>query len=274
MTNIHHHCKAHTLPAIITRDYGRIYLQTKNIPSTLPFLPNIFGITSFSSAITTTSQQKDLTTTAQKLLQPLLSPHTSFALKVTRTGNHHYTSQDIAIQIGAEIVATTQSPVDLTHPDIKLFIEIRHKQAYLFTQKIPGPGGLPLGTQGHTLMLIDTPHSLLAAWYIMRRGCSPIFILTQKKYQNNLISYINKWCPNTNPPIYLINQNKKFEELNHYAQHHHCDAIITDHHLTNEKDLKQIQHYKTKLHYPILHPLISMTETDIQQKITEVGMCH
>ena len=273
MTNIHQHLKAKDLPDIVTRDRGRLYLQTKNIPQALTLLPNIFGITSFNPAITTTSQKQDITKTAQKILQPLLTKKTSFALRVTRNGSHPYTSQDIAIHVGNAIVSTTQAPVNLTNPDIELYIEIRHKHAYLFTTKTRGPGGLPLGTQGNALIIIDTTHALLAAWYLMRRGCTPHFILTKKTLEKNLTHLLNRWYPITNPTIYKIPQKELLDNLNHYATKHHCDAIITGHILTNKQDIDTIQHYKTQLHYPILHPLIALTKPEITQKAKEVGIC-
>lgn len=273
MDNIHHHCTAKNLPTIVTRDHGRLYLQTNDIQKALTLLSPIFGITSFSPATTTTSTQKDITSIALQLIQPHLTTHTSFALRVSRTGSHQYTSQDIAIHVGNAIVTATQAPVDLTNPDIELFIEIRHNHAFLFTQKLPGPGGLPLGTQGHALMLIDTPFALLAAWYLMRRGCTPHFILTSKDYHPVLISFLTKWHPVKNISIHLTSHEDIYEDINHYAHTHHCDAIITGLTFTNEKELNLIQDYKTNLKYPVLHPLIAMTPTEIQTKATEVGLC-
>jgi thiamine biosynthesis protein ThiI len=33
----------------------------------------------------------------------------------------------------------------LTEPDIEIFIEVRNDKAFIFTEKIKGPGGLPMG---------------------------------------------------------------------------------------------------------------------------------
>ena len=273
MTNIHNHCKTHAITATVTRDKGRLYLQTNNIPQALIILSTVFGITSFNSATTTTASQEDITTTATQILNPLLTNKTSFALRVTRTGSHPYTSQDIAIQVGNTIVNTTHAPVDLTTPDKELYIEIRHKHAFLFTQKIPGPGGLPLGTQGHVLIIIDTPQSLLAAWHLMKRGCTPHFLLTTPQLQKNLTSFLTKWYPTSTPSIHLLQKDPLFDTITHYAKKHKCDAIITGHTLTNDSDIQTLHHYKTHLHLPVLHPLIAKSPQDLQQQIQEVGIC-
>ncbi|SNZ03805.1 thiamine biosynthesis protein ThiI [Natronoarchaeum philippinense] len=64
--------------------------------------------------------------------------------------------------------------VDLDDPDLEFFVEIRDGEAFVFLEKVPGPGGLPLGTQDPVVALIsggiDSP---VAAFEVMRRG-SPI----------------------------------------------------------------------------------------------------
>jgi thiamine biosynthesis protein ThiI len=62
--------------------------------------------------------------------------------------------------------------IDLDNPDVKVFVEIGRETTYLYTRKIPGPGGLPVSSSGKVLALlsggIDSP---VAAWLMMKRGC-------------------------------------------------------------------------------------------------------
>lgn len=62
--------------------------------------------------------------------------------------------------------------IDLGNPDVKVFVEIGRETTYLYTRKIPGPGGLPVSSSGKVLALlsggIDSP---VAAWLMMKRGC-------------------------------------------------------------------------------------------------------
>jgi len=64
--------------------------------------------------------------------------------------------------------------VDLDDPDLEFFVEIRDGQAFIFLEKVSGPGGLPVGTQQPLVALIsggiDSP---VAAFEVLRRG-SPI----------------------------------------------------------------------------------------------------
>ncbi len=62
--------------------------------------------------------------------------------------------------------------VDVHHPEIELNVEIREK-IYIYSQIIPGPGGMPVGTGGKAMLLlsggIDSP---VAGYMISKRGVS------------------------------------------------------------------------------------------------------
>lgn len=102
----------------------------------------------------------------------------SFMIRTTR-GYKEYplTSMDIDRIVGALIKESTNSKVDLTNPELTIFIEILLKDACFYTEKIQGPGGLPVGTGGRVVCLlsggIDSP---VAAHRMMKRGCSVIFV--------------------------------------------------------------------------------------------------
>jgi thiamine biosynthesis protein ThiI len=76
---------------------------------------------------------------------------------------------------GAAVVEATRAPVDLEAPDVEIGVEIQPGQALVFAESVPGPGGLPLGTQGRVVALlsngIDSP---VATWMMMKRGCGVI----------------------------------------------------------------------------------------------------
>ena len=90
-------------------------------------------------------------------------------------GKHDFTSQEMAAHCGGVVRSVVLAPVDLTNPDLTIFVEIRDNDAYIYHEKIKGPGGLPLGTQGKVVVLlssgIDSP---VAAYLMMKRGCEVI----------------------------------------------------------------------------------------------------
>ncbi|MBI1970919.1 tRNA 4-thiouridine(8) synthase ThiI [Candidatus Woesearchaeota archaeon] len=72
-----------------------------------------------------------------------------------------------------EIAKQCGVAIDFEYPDVTLTIEITSKAAYLYHERIEGPGGLPVGVSGKVLCLfsggIDSP---AAAWLMMKRGCT------------------------------------------------------------------------------------------------------
>jgi thiamine biosynthesis protein ThiI len=67
--------------------------------------------------------------------------------------------------------------VDLSRPELELEVDLRPHAAYVFATRLPGPGGLPVGTLGKGVCLlsggIDSP---VAAWMCMKRGCAVVFV--------------------------------------------------------------------------------------------------
>jgi thiamine biosynthesis protein ThiI len=82
------------------------------------------------------------------------------------------TSMEVNQRVGGAVVAATGRKVDLGEPETVLGIEIDAKRAFVFHERLEGPGGLPMGTAGKVIALIsggiDSP---VAAWRMMRRGC-------------------------------------------------------------------------------------------------------
>ena len=75
------------------------------------------------------------------------------------------------MELGGTILdAFPEMRVDVHKPDILLHVEIRDK-VYLYSEIIPGPGGMPVGTGGKAMLLlsggIDSP---VAGWMIAKRG--------------------------------------------------------------------------------------------------------
>jgi len=255
----------------VKREWGRIYLNTDEISKGLDVLKRIFGITSSSPVVKTSSEIDQISNYSIQFSQKYLSKNKTFALRVTRNGKHDYTSQDVAVKIGNNIVNATQANVNLTKPDFELFIEVRNKNAYLFTEKIRGVGGLPLGTQGKILAIIDKPHSLLAAWYLMHRGCKAIFLNTDLFNVEMLNTFMDDWYVKSD--IITIDQKEKFyETANNTAFEEGCDAIVTGHSIITKKDIIDITTFKKHAMLPVLHPLIAMNEDEINKKSKEIGI--
>ena len=273
VSNIKNAFSTENLSSKIIKEWGRIYVYTIQINKCIDVLQKIFGITSISPALQTLSDMDSMSKLAVDISKEELNEEKSFAIRATRTGEHEFTSQDVAIKIGDEIVKATKASVNLSNPDFELFIEIRNDKAFLFTKKISGTGGMPLGTQGKVLALIDAPESILAAWYLLRRGCKIIFVNTKESNKDVLKSFMENWFVKSD--IFTLDLGKNlFEELNKIAYERNCDAIATGHTILNNSQsvLYDIKQLKKHVNFPILHPLIAMNEEKIIKKCREIGL--
>lgn len=133
---------------------------------------HIFGIHSLSLAI---KAENDLQSIQEAALFALTNSEQvkTFKVSVRRTNKAFpISSQEMNHKVGAFLLKNTdQYKVDVHHPDLEIKIEIREKATYITSSVIQGPGGLPVGTSGKTLLLlsggIDSP---VAGYLMLKRG--------------------------------------------------------------------------------------------------------
>jgi thiamine biosynthesis protein ThiI len=273
VSNIKNALDGKNLPNKITKEWGRIYVHTTQMNKCIDVLKRIFGIYSISPAIQTSSDMDAISKLSIDIVKEKLNKEKSFAIRTTRTGTHDYTSQDVSIKIGNEIVKATKAKVDLTNPDFELSIEIRNDKAYLFTERIDCVGGMPLGTQGTILALINEPKSVLAAWYLMRRGCKAVFLSYDDSLKETLRSFSDNWLIKLDI-LSISSETAPYKEINSIAINKKIDAIVTGHTVfeDTQKTLSDIKKLKKHVSFPVLHPLVSMNQAEIINKCSEIGL--
>ncbi len=86
-------------------------------------------------------------------------------------------STDLTRRLGADVVEALKLKVDLRSPEVNLRVDVLSDRAIIYTKKVMGPGGLPVGVTGRVIHLlsggIDSP---VAAWSMMKRGCSVLYM--------------------------------------------------------------------------------------------------
>jgi len=153
-------------------DHGRIYVEVDDVPAASAGLRRVFGIVSFSPARETSSDPTDIGDFAVRLAADRLPRGGSFAIRARRSGTHPYTSQDLAKVLGRRVQdAIPAATVDLGSPQAEIHVEVRENRGYVFADVVEGPGGLPMGSQGRALALVDSEAGLVSAWLAMKRGC-------------------------------------------------------------------------------------------------------
>ncbi|QXM06316.1 tRNA uracil 4-sulfurtransferase ThiI [Crassaminicella indica] len=134
----------------------------------------VFGIVSVSPAY---EMQKDMETIYEVALKHMHERIKEAGIKTfkveARRGDKSFPmkSPEISRMVGGYVLTHTQDiKVDVHNPDMILYVDIR-EQAYVYSKKISGYGGLPLGTNGTAMVLlsggIDSP---VAAWMMAKRG--------------------------------------------------------------------------------------------------------
>lgn len=171
-----------TFDCSVDRNQGRIYIYPKQFDEGIEKLNMVFGVVSYSPAVSTQFTFDKLNETLTYYVEQLISENvldinTKFAIKCRRVGTHDVSSQEIAAYCGSVVKNVVDAPVDLSNPDLTIFVEVRDDDAYIFHEKIKGPGGLPLGTQGKVVCLISSGiDSPVAAYLMMKRGCEVIVL--------------------------------------------------------------------------------------------------
>ncbi|RLF81580.1 tRNA 4-thiouridine(8) synthase ThiI [Thermococci archaeon] len=160
--------------------YGRIIVKTNKVKEGIESLKRVFGIVSLSSAAEVDAELEKIYKTSLKLfrrkIRLLELEEPKFRVSARRiTKEFPLTSQELAARVGDYILSNEKCKVDLKNYDIEVGIELMEGKAYIYMDKLPGFGGLPIGTQGKVVILlsggIDSP---VAAFLMMKRGCEVI----------------------------------------------------------------------------------------------------
>jgi len=152
----------------ISRPRGRIIVYADQCDC----LRTVFGIASFSPAVETAPSLEALQQTTQPMLNRLTSGK-SFRVSCQRlSGNLH--SREVEQELGAFVQQETNAQVNLKHYDIKFGVELFEDKAFVFTDRIEGFGGLPVGSEGTVLALVENEADVVAALLVMKRGCAVV----------------------------------------------------------------------------------------------------
>ena len=161
----------------IVKEMGRIFIYTEgefDYDESIEALKRVFGIFSICPAVVLEDEgfeklSQEVTEYVKKLYG-----EKALTFKVnTRRNKKTYPMQSMEISSalgGAILDACPNMKVDVHNPDVFVNVEIRNK-IYLYSENIPGPGGMPLGTNGSAMLLlsggIDSP---VAGYMIAKRG--------------------------------------------------------------------------------------------------------
>lgn len=161
----------------VRKEQGRIYVEMTgeyDYDETVEALSRVFGIVGFCPVVIVEDEGFD------KLAEEVIAyidraypdKHMTFKVNARRARkNYPMDSMEINSELGGRILdAYPEMSVDVHNPDMMLNVEIR-PQINIYSHEIPGPGGMPVGSNGKAMLLlsggIDSP---VAGYMIAKRG--------------------------------------------------------------------------------------------------------
>lgn len=157
--------------------HGRVYVDCEgryDYEETVERLKSVFGIVGICPVVRIEDKgfeelQKDVIHFIEEMYP---DKKKTFKVEARRAKKQYpMNSMEINCELGGAILdAFPEMKVDVHHPDIRLNVEIR-EEIYLYSEIIPGPGGMPVGTNGSAMLLlsggIDSP---VAGYMVAKRG--------------------------------------------------------------------------------------------------------
>ena len=162
---------------LVRRTDGRIYVDAQSdfdFDEVVESLKKVFGISGICPVVHVEDAgfEKLCQDVTRYIGDVYPDRNKSFKVAARRARkNYPLNSMQLNEELGGVILdAYPDMHVDVHNPDILLHVEIRDK-IYLYSEIIPGPGGMPVGTGGKAMLLlsggIDSP---VAGWMIAKRG--------------------------------------------------------------------------------------------------------
>lgn len=227
----------------------------------------------------------------------------SFAVRVKRADkSYKMKSPEIERELGAFIYEKSKLKVDLTKPDVTIYVEWLKSHVIVSWEKHPCIRGLPLGVSGTVACLlsggIDSP---VAVDMMMRRGCTPCFIhfhsfpftdsasqekvkelaqlLCKYRYKAKLFmvpfSDLQKEIVVSTPSPYRVILYRRFmiRIAEKIAHQENIGALVTGESLAQvaSQTLTNLATINSVVNIPILRPLIGMPKLEIINRSKEIG---
>jgi len=293
----------------IIRKHGRLFLKTSFTTEASTKLASVFGVSSLSPALETTSKLNDIVNKSVFLAGLTLHEGNSFAVRCRRVGHHPYTSTDVCREVGRQVLdAFTKQrlTVNLKNPDTTLGVEVRNSQAFVYSMVINGAGGLPLGTQPRVVGLLSGGvNSSVACWLVMKRGCpivplyfdnAPFTDESTTERALNVAGGLFDWAIGFPRRVYVVPHGpnlaefkgkKRFERLTcilckrmmyrvaeKIVDMMRAEGIVTGEAIGEQasqtlRNLRVLDSAVTK--YPIHRPLLGFDKTETEQMARRIG---
>jgi thiamine biosynthesis protein ThiI len=283
---------------------GRLLLT---LPAVVPWdtvadrLRCVFGVANFAPCLTAPHDLDVI----KRVVAKALARRTFASFRVTARRAFKelpFASPLLNQEIGAHVLSTHATRVDLEHPELTIHVEVIPRQTLIYVEKLPGAGGLPMDTGGKLLSLLsgglDSP---VASYRMMKRGCRVDFVhfhsypfldrtsqekarqlarvLTRYQYAARLFlvpfGETQQQIVSTAPPPYRVVLYRRcmLRIAAALAQQTDAQALVTGESLGQvaSQTLPNLCVIEAASPLPVLRPLIGMDKVEIMHEAQAIG---
>lgn len=290
----------------INKVQARIVVKPKN-DELLSKIPNsikkVFGVKWFAVAEECEEEIDKIKDVASSLCSNLLSEDVSFRVIAKRADKAFpLTSTQIEKEVGAFLASKYKAKVSLRNPMKNVCIEVTKGKAYIYSEKINGPGGLPVGVAGKLVSLIsggiDSP---VASWLAMKRGAQLVYLhfhpyegidAVKNSKIKDLVLLLSEW--GSDKKIYVASSNEflmrslslsrpdynlylfkklMFKIAEEIAKKEKAKGIVTGDSLSQKasQTLEAMKATDLGMSLPIIRPLLGYDKDEIVKLAQEIG---
>jgi len=292
----------------VYKEYGRIYvdLEDYDYEEVIEEVRKVFGIVGVCPGVRAKKDYDTLKEIALKMLEEKIEAGYKTFKVESRRGDKSFglTSQEMSMDIGGYLLSKVgdRINVDVRNPEVKIKCEYREFHTMVYSDTIPGYGGLPLGTNGRAMSLlsggIDSP---VATWMVAKRGMEveavhfhsyPFTSERSQEKVKDLAKILAKYCGRVR--LHKVNileiqkaigENCNEEEATilsrrfmmriaqRLSEKRHCDALITGESIGQvaSQTIQGLTCTNAVVDLPVFRPLIAMDKSDIVDIAKKIG---
>lgn len=293
----------------VYKSQGRIYVDCEgsyDYEGAVERLQKVFGLVGICPVVRIEDQGFEELKKSVVSYMAEVYPKRDLTFKVeTRRAKKTYpkNSMEISCDLGEAILeAFPEIRVDVHDPDVMLHVEVRTDAVYVYSQIIPGAGGMPSGTNGKAMLLlsggIDSP---VAGYMIARRGVgleaayfhAPPYTSERAKQKvvdlakivagyagpvklhvvnfTDIQLYIYDQCPHDELTIIMRRYMMRIAE--HFAKEGNCLGLITGESIGQvaSQTMKSLAATDDVCALPVYRPVIGLDKQDIVDIAQKIG---
>jgi thiamine biosynthesis protein ThiI len=290
-------------PFALQRERSRLLVETDS-PRALETLSRVFGVQTLSvverRSVTTLD---DIVKVGTELYKETVAGR-RFAVRARRLASgksFSFSSLDIERELGAAL-APSAAGVDLEHPQVTIFVEVHSSGADFFTEKISGPGGLPLGTAGRSLALLSGGFdSAVASWLMLKRGVELEYLFCRlggSLHEHGALRVAkvlaDRWSYGSFPKLYALDfepvvahlqerveprlwqvilKRLMYRAADNLAKRFHLIGIITGESIAqvSSQTLQNLAVISQASELPVWRPLLGLNKDEIMARARHIG---